>query len=144
MSRRLRWHPVENASVVCAKPYVLDVAAFELVERLAVTTWRLRRIPAFEAALIEARRAEATRYSLDADEETTGLALICDSQRQDTLGKLSRYEAALLNVFNRTLHQLMLIQDREAREIEGDPVVQIPPALTPPPSVNGGLASLRT
>jgi hypothetical protein len=30
----------------------------ELIERLAVTTWRLRRIPAFEAALIEARRAE--------------------------------------------------------------------------------------
>ena len=103
-----------------------------------MTTWRLRRIPAFEAALIEARRAEAIRYELDLVEETTGLALICDSQRQDTLGKLSRYEAALLNVFNRTLHQLMLLQDREAHEIEGDSVVQIPPALPPSPSVNGG------
>jgi hypothetical protein len=94
---------------------------FELVERLAVTTWRLRRIPAFEAALIEA---------------TTTLALIRDSR--DTLGKLSRYEAALLNVFNRTLHQLMLIQDREAHEIVGDSVVQITSAVTPSPAVDGG------
>jgi hypothetical protein len=114
----------------------------ELVERLAVTTWRLRRIPVFEVALIEARRAQVNvlRFSdkIENQAELTGKALIIDSRNQDSLGKLSRYEAALLNVFNRTLHQLMLIQDREAREIEGDPVVQIPPALTPSPSVNGG------
>ena len=103
---------------------------FELVERLAVTAWRLRRIPAFEAALIEARREESIRYEMGPlnDEETTGLALICDSKRQDTLGKLSRYEAALLNVFNRTLHQLMLLQDREARELEAEPVAKVLPA----------------
>src|SRR3974377_719560 len=35
---------------------------FELVERLAVTAWRLRRIPGFEAALIEARRAEVNAF----------------------------------------------------------------------------------
>ena len=65
---------------------------FELVERLAVTAWRLRRIPAFEAALIEARRAEAISNAwprVNEDEETTGLALIRDSRCQDTLGKLS-------------------------------------------------------
>ena len=100
---------------------------FELVERVAVTAWRLRRIPAFEAALIEARRAEAIRRELEIgadedEEETTGLALICDSESQDTLGKLSRYEAGLLNVFNRTLQQLLFLQDREARELEAEPV----------------------
>jgi hypothetical protein len=115
---------------------------FELVERLAVTAWRLRRIPGFEAALIEARRAEvnAFRHSdkIENQVEITGRALIIDSRNQDSLGKLIRYEAALLNVFNRTLHQLVLMQDREAREIEVDPVVQITSTVTPSPSVNGG------
>jgi hypothetical protein len=110
---------------------------FELVERLAVTAWRLRRIPAFEAALIEARRANIIRNPNVDEEEAMGLVLIRDGER-DTLGKLSRYEAALLNVFNRTLHQLMLIQDREAREIEVDPVVQITSTTTHSPSVDGG------
>jgi hypothetical protein len=114
---------------------------FELVERLAATAWRLRRIPAFEATLIEERRAEAVERKpgrVHEDDETTGLALIRDSQNQDTLGKLSRYEAALLNVFNRTLQQLMFLQDREARELEVEPVAKALPAPNPPPSINGG------
>ena len=39
-----------------------------------------------------------------------GKALIRNGQDNDTLGKLSRYEAALLNAANRTLRQLSLIQ----------------------------------
>ena len=115
---------------------------FELVERLAVTAWRQRRIPAFEAALIEARCAEVNslRFSekIENQAELTGRALIIDSRNKDALGKLIRYEAALLNVFNRTLHQLMLLQDREAHEIEGDSVVQITSAVTPSLLVDGG------
>lgn len=115
---------------------------FELVERLAATAWRLRRIPAFEATLIEARRAEAVKWELGPvykdDVETTGLALIRDSKNQDTLGKLSRYEAALLNVFSRTLQQLMFLQDREARELEVEPMAKVLPAPNPSPSISGG------
>ena len=103
----------------------------ELIGRLAVALWRLRRIPRFEAAVIEARRVEvvvARRRALafldERDEEATrthadrdiGLALIQDSQNQDTFGKLFRYEAALLNVSNRTLQQLLFLQDRRARD----------------------------
>ena len=95
---------------------------FELVERLAVTAWRFRRIPAIEATLIEARRAANPSAR-------EGLALIHYSHH-DTLGKLSRYEAALLNVFNRTLQQLVFLQDREARELDAEPVAKVLPAPT--------------
>ena len=121
----------------------------ELVERLAVQLWRMRRIPACEASLIEARRANVARtealseaekelsktraekpfsYSFERSIEIeaarrkyelirakvrkkfkaqfqgamTGLALVLDGQEyQDALGKLSRYEATLMNAFTR-------------------------------------------
>jgi hypothetical protein len=48
-----------------------------------------------------------------------GLALIRDGQQNDTLGKLSRYEAALLNAVDRTLRQLFVTQNtRISREPE--------------------------
>jgi hypothetical protein len=108
---------------------------FELVERLAVTAWRLRRIPAFEAALIEARRAEVDgspwlQLSGLRRKSEIGLALILDGGKEGALGKLSRYEAALLNVFNRTLQQLWFLQDREARELDAEPVTKVLPAPT--------------
>ena len=87
----------------------------ELVGRLAGALWRLRRIPRFEAALIEARCAELGTYT----DHDIGRALIQDSRHQDTLGKLSRYEAALLNVSTRTLQQLLFLQDRRARDDSG-------------------------
>jgi len=151
---------------------------YELVARIAGYFWRLRRIPIFEAALLETRRTEledaATEEVFEgipperhgwlaaigphvrpkqsppepAKEETVppetpiranetvrefkkvdmGRALIRDSQENDTLGKLSRYEAALLNAFDRTLRQFFVIQNArvtraEPRQIAGTPVV---------------------
>ena len=61
----------------------------------------------------------------DKDKETAGLGVILG---EDALGKLSRYEAALLNVFNRTLHQIMLLQDREVREFEAETAARVLPA----------------
>jgi hypothetical protein len=100
----------------------------ELVERLAVLMWRMRRIPIFEAALIEVRRERVASDKRMAsmilspfkDEErketpyeNTALAF---QSSQQTLGTLFRYEAALMNAFNRTLQQLLFLQDRRARE----------------------------
>jgi hypothetical protein len=42
--------------------------------------------------------------------KSLGRALTSDFRENDTLGKLSRYEAALLNAVDRTLRQLLLIQ----------------------------------
>ena len=54
------------------------------------------------------------------------MALINDAY-SDTLGKLLRYEAGLLNAFNRTLQQLLLLQDRRARDEEEGQVVDVLP-----------------
>ena len=115
----------------------------ELVERLAGLMWRLRRIPTFEAALIEARCAEvadtAGRYE-DEDQpgKYIGQALIEDATYHDTLGKLSRHEAGLMNAYAKTLHMLLVLQSRRASDNNGDRVVE---AIAPPP--NGPVASSR-
>ena len=75
-----------------------------LVDRLAGQIWRLLRAPVFEAAIIEARCAHYT----------VGEALIWDSQYGDTLGKLSRYEAALMNDCAKTMQMLVALQSRRA------------------------------
>jgi hypothetical protein len=108
-----------------------------LVDRLAGQAWRLRRIPVFEAALIKLRRAQA-----EEDRESAflgpfrpgrniglALALIRDSRLNDTLGKLSRYEATLMNAFHRTLQQLLFLQDRRRRNEDRDRVVEV---IAPP------------
>jgi hypothetical protein len=101
----------------------------ELVERLAGIVWRLRRMPQFEAALIEARcdQARCGAFSSDMQKRlhgaggATGVALIEDSKHQDALGKLSRHEAALMNAFTKTLQMLHFIQSQRAAE--DDPVI---------------------
>jgi hypothetical protein len=112
----------------------------ELVERLAVLMWRMRRIPIFEAALIELRRegvaSDKRRARMIRDlfkdkerketpYENTAVAF---QNRQQTLGTLFRYEAALMNAFNRTLQQLLFLQDRRARDEDGNQVVDVLPS----------------
>jgi hypothetical protein len=94
-----------------------SVLETELVERLAGIHWRLRRVPFFEAAIMEARHHEARKWNMNAyralaedfnshrpsahaeeaqDEEETewersvrfGHALIKDASSSDALGKL--------------------------------------------------------
>ena len=101
----------------------------ELVERSAGIVWRLRRMPQFEAALIEARcdQVRCGAYSADMQKRlqgaggATGVALIEDSKHQDALGKLSRHEAALMNAFTKMLQMLHFIQSQ--RSVDGDPVI---------------------
>ena len=111
----------------------------ELVERLSSLLWRLRRVPIFEAAIIEARRADVKGDAvLDLAEvpaelwekallaRSIGLALIRDGH-SDMLGKLARHEATLMNAFMKTLQMLLLLQrDRAgetgARVIEAAPL----------------------
>jgi hypothetical protein len=94
----------------------------ELVERLASVMWRMRRIPKFEAALIEIRRdrllSERRLFPDSFDDEATpdkDIAVAFQNSA-DTLGTLFRYEAALMNASNRTIQQLLVLQDRRARE----------------------------
>jgi hypothetical protein len=98
----------------------------ELVERLVGIVWRLRRMPKFEAALIEARCDQVRRNAYSADtrkrlEGAGGATGVADSKHQDALGKLSRHEAALMNAFTKTLQMLHFIQSH--RPVEDDSVI---------------------
>jgi hypothetical protein len=111
----------------------------ELVERLAGILWRLRRVPFFEAAILDARHSqvwnglcEAERHDGEEqkDEETAdweksvhfGKALIDDARYSDALGKLARHEATLMNAFTKTLQTLLLLQETRG-DTKSDPVM---------------------
>ncbi|WP_141700719.1 hypothetical protein [Methyloceanibacter superfactus] len=87
----------------------------ELVERLAVTYWRLRRVPLFEAAVLEARKRHCRqlgRMRRRAEEGASpelaavGEALIQDAQYGDAFRKLGRQEITLMTVAEKTLRTL--------------------------------------
>ena len=110
----------------------------ELVERLAGIIWRQRRVPVFEAAILDACQAEPARIVVvidsfenrgqeDEEREETGekshkksvplgKGLIGQSSGgADALGKLARYEAFLMNAFTKTLQMLLLLQDNRRK-----------------------------
>jgi hypothetical protein len=100
----------------------------EMVERLAGILWRLRRVPVFEAAIIDARQADVDETSVpyfrrlqkgDTSHEGghVGHALVRDGVAGDVLGKLSRHEAALMSGLMKTLQ--ILRDNRARREDEG-------------------------
>ena len=113
----------------------------ELVERLSSLLWRLRRVPVFEAAIMETRRVEVgieEEDKLSSDRileddlsddvvlaRSIGLALILDGS-SDILGKLARHESTLMNAFIKTLQMLLLLQreraSQTARVIEAVPL----------------------
>jgi len=115
-----------------------SVLESELVERLAGILWRLRRVPFFEAAIIDARQVDAAEFTRrspsrcdDADQDDdsekdtgemsdeelsiqVGDALIHDSAYGDGLGKLARYETTSMNSLTKTLQMLFLLQGSRA------------------------------
>jgi len=117
-----------------------------LVERLAADSWRLLRVPAFEAAYMDFfyKRARARDrqdrmlepfehidFEEDDDESETPTvkkmaAWLGSSEAfQDALAKLSRYETMLMNSFNRHLQQLMALiaMRQEQKELLPDPTL---------------------
>ena len=125
----------------------------ELVERLAGILWRLRRVPFFEAAIMDfshwrvtnsynRRYVDPAKEEDEAEEEDEeeadwqasvhfGRALIEHAIDSDALGKLARHETMLMNAFTKTLQMLLLLQDKRS-STENEPVmveaVALPPA----------------
>ena len=105
----------------------------ELVERLAGILWRLRRVPFFEAAILDSRQLSGVTNEIfeqsgfrnsretgsDRNVSPFGQALINDAGSSDALGKLARHEATLMNAFTKTLQMLLLLQNNRAHS-EGD------------------------
>jgi hypothetical protein len=72
----------------------------ELVEQLAGLFWRLRRVLCLEAQILQ-------KYADPFDSETPlASAFIDQIDQNDSLGKLSRHHAGLLNAVTRTLNLL--------------------------------------
>jgi hypothetical protein len=129
-----------------------SVLEYELVERLVGILWRLRRVPFFEAAILDARhdriwtqsnyRSAPKPEGQNDDQETReeesdwessvelGRALIDDARCSDALGKLARHETTLMNAFTKTLQMLFLLQGN--RDNKSEPAtlktVALPPA----------------
>ena len=115
---------------------------FELVERLVGIFWRLRRVPAYEAAIIDARQAELEEersgthfrspydYQHEVDEDENDADNDDDEELSaaewsiflgrillrdafgDGLGRLARHEASLVNTATKTLQMLLLLQEK--------------------------------
>jgi len=131
----------------------------ELVERLAGILWRLRRVPFFEAAIIDARQAQVTDnmrqeeerrpqrwHGYEEEEESdedeademsdeersvyVGRSLIQDGAFGDGLGKLARHEATLMNAFTKTLQMLLLLNENRGHR-KAEPVTLEVVALPP-------------
>jgi hypothetical protein len=85
-----------------------------VVDQVATLMWRLRRIPVFEAAVINRGQ----------DSSLLSSALIYSG----VLSKLSRYETGLMSSLLRTLQLLHSLQDERQR----GSVVDIAAALPPP------------
>jgi hypothetical protein len=105
-----------------------------LVDRLASQIWRLLRAPVFEAAIIKAKCADVENYRGEA-QDYMGEALMDDARSGDALGKLCRYEAALMNGYTKTLQMLLTLQSHRA---EGNDVHSLIEALPPPPNPENG------
>lgn len=112
------------------------------VQRLATVLWRLKRIPEFEAAVMDCRRQEVADnraqaksvqmgfqasgdLEIDPQRDDIGSALIQDSRRGDTLAKLQRYEAFLSNSWTKSIQRLAALQaarferEKASRQIKG-------------------------
>jgi hypothetical protein len=103
----------------------------ELVERLAGLLWRLRRAPAFEAAILKAREIQCLEWGRperaqhedacgEASNEQRSIAigetLIHDATFGDAMGKLCRHETTLMNAFEKTRQMLLDIQGSRGEE----------------------------
>jgi hypothetical protein len=100
----------------------------ELVERLAGILWRLRRVPFFEAAIIDVHGDDEDEA---ADEERRSLIRNGVFGYGDRLGKLARHETTLMNTFTKTLQMLLLLQENRG-STKSEPAmleaVALPPA----------------
>jgi hypothetical protein len=94
----------------------------ELVERLAHLSWRLRRVPGFEAQLMAAIGEEAHPDDFSALPEPLaekGLGHVVKRFLESDYGsKLNKYEASLQRQFSATLGELQYIQKQRRKEAE--------------------------
>jgi len=71
-----------------------------LVDRIAATTWRLRRVHQIESGLLQAYR------NYQGAERHIAVAFAHDASQLDCFSRLARYEAHLERILHRAMHEL--------------------------------------
>lgn len=108
-----------------------DQVEFDLVESMAVSRWRLRRIANIETHLLADEIADrATRATAKDPDQLLASAFRSQSA---TLATLTRYENSLNRAFDRALKQLQLLQRARVPVPAGSPLGSFRP-LAPPPA----------
>jgi hypothetical protein len=108
-----------------------DALELELAEQIVSLLWRLRRVPAFEAALLAYREADVKNwgYSLirpcngRSEEQVQQLVLgktIESFLQYDLSGKLSRYETSMQRRLSALLKDLRVMQLRRKEVADGE------------------------
>jgi hypothetical protein len=99
----------------------------DLAGRLAVASWRLRRIAAMEANLFSNELLESQPYldrqhaDMDADARVAWVFQNM-ANNQKCLSQLLRYESQIQRLFDRTLKQLQQLQAKRQNEPKAQPV----------------------
>ena len=107
-----------------------DQVELDLVESMAVSRWRLRRIANIETNLLaEEIAVRATRDESKDDDQLLASAFRSEAA---TLATLTRYENSLNRAFDRALKQLQLLQRARLPMPVPSPVGSFRP-LAPPP-----------
>lgn len=113
-----------------------DAVETELVQTLAITRWRLRRVATLETCLFEnelALRGNEIDESFDSLDEANRVAYVFQKQAEEgkALSLLIRYEAALNRVYDRTLKQLDQLQTGPRRNEPTEQLNPDPPSTSP-------------
>ncbi len=110
----------------------------ELVQSLADTRWRLRRLATIETNLFATHPVERELFIPDqlrdlGDEVLLSWTFRSLANSGCTLQMLLRYEATLSRTFDRTFKQLQLLQNQRPKKLQNEPAtpVEAPPNTQP-------------
>jgi hypothetical protein len=99
-----------QAWVLALKP--ADELEEQLVERVAISSWRLRRVYRIEVLLYERKQDGMEIMMRDAGDDDTLEAAFRRLVKSNTINTLSRYEAGIERSLYRALHELERVQAR--------------------------------
>ena len=127
-----------------------DQVEMDLVESLAVSRWRLRRVANIETQILaQEMAARASRQAADVEEGCLEVKDLKDNDQylasafqfwRDSLTSLTRYENSLNHAFDRALKQLQVLQKSRPAPLpeelpnEPKPAFSLVAAPCPPPT----------
>jgi hypothetical protein len=99
----------------------------DLVERIGVLMWRLRRVYKFEAGIIN-RNIDDNRYENKVSPSNLGLSFVRTVHSGDPISKLSRYETSIQRSLYQTHGELERFQEKRKKiQLDEATIIDITP-----------------